>query len=274
MKRFTETTKWDDPWFIRLPPLRKLFWNYICDRCDPSGVIEIAPEVASVQIGTEVNESWIADFGSRVQKLTSGKWQIVKFMPFQYGTVSATCPGHINVIRAIQSNGLNHPITNQPSTRAHARSTLSHRVSDRDKKGKERTLTRARPQNQAEVQAYCASIGLPTSDGDAMWLHWEEKGWAKIKDWKLTNQKWKSFGYLPSQRHKASTPQSKPKQPAPLYDKLPGSRTFCRRRSRDVGIAHLHRGRIRRVCQTSKVTRAASLSDPSRALVKACRGPS
>ena len=44
------------------------------------------------------------------------------------------------------------------------------------------------------------SIGLPKSDGEAMFLHWQEKGWSKVKDWRLTIRKWKSFGYLPSQK--------------------------------------------------------------------------
>lgn len=53
-----------------------------------------------------------------------------------------------------------------------------------------------------EIEEYCTSIGLPASDGEAMFFHWQEKGWAKIKDWKLTIQKWKSFGYLPSQKQR------------------------------------------------------------------------
>ena len=52
----------------------------------------------------------------------------------------------------------------------------------------------------SEVAGYCKSIGLPESDGIAMHLHWEEKGWGKVKNWKLTIQKWKAFGYLPSQK--------------------------------------------------------------------------
>lgn len=57
---------------------------------------------------------------------------------------------------------------------------------------------------QAEAEAFCVSLGLPGSDGTAMFLHWEEKGWAKIKDWQLTIRKWQSFGYLPSQRKSGS----------------------------------------------------------------------
>jgi hypothetical protein len=55
---------------------------------------------------------------------------------------------------------------------------------------------------QKEAEEYCESLGLPGTDGKAMFLHWEEKGWSKVKDWKLTIQKWQSFGYLPSQKRK------------------------------------------------------------------------
>jgi hypothetical protein len=59
-----------------------------------------------------------------------------------------------------------------------------------------------------EAEAFCATLGLPRSDGEAMFLHWQEKGWAKIKDWRATIRKWKSFGYLPSQKKsiKSQTP--------------------------------------------------------------------
>src|SRR6266478_5175351 len=52
---------------------------------------------------------------------------------------------------------------------------------------------------EEEAQQFCESIGLPKSDGTAMVLHWQEKKWPK--DWRLTIRKWKSFGYLPSQKN-------------------------------------------------------------------------
>lgn len=60
---------------------------------------------------------------------------------------------------------------------------------------------------QKEVEDFCESLGLPRSDGEAMFLHWQEKGPAKVKDWKMTIRKWKSFGYLPSQKGRNGTHQ-------------------------------------------------------------------
>jgi antitoxin component of RelBE/YafQ-DinJ toxin-antitoxin module len=49
-----------------------------------------------------------------------------------------------------------------------------------------------------EAEKFCESLGLPCSDGSAMVLHWQEKKWPR--NWQLTIRKWKSFGYLPSQK--------------------------------------------------------------------------
>ena len=40
-KRFTETCKWDDPWFRSLPGSHKLVFLYIVDRCNNAGFWEV-----------------------------------------------------------------------------------------------------------------------------------------------------------------------------------------------------------------------------------------
>ncbi len=41
MKRFTETNKWDDPWFRGLSGVQKLMFLYIIDRCNNAGFWEV-----------------------------------------------------------------------------------------------------------------------------------------------------------------------------------------------------------------------------------------
>lgn len=85
MKRFTETGKWDDPWFGELSSTAKLLWMFLCDNCDHAGVWEVNRRLADFKIGTPI--AWAdaaAWFGDRVRVLDGGqKWLLPKFVKFQ-----------------------------------------------------------------------------------------------------------------------------------------------------------------------------------------------
>lgn len=63
---------------------------------------------------------------------------------------------------------------------------------------------RNRKGTREELRSYAVEISLPDSDGDFMFDHFEETGWKRgtqqVKDWKATLRKWKSGGWLPSQK--------------------------------------------------------------------------
>ena len=69
---------------------------------------------------------------------------------------------------------------------------------------------KAHPTSCEAVVEFCKSVGLPATDGEAMWNKWQARGYGKMKDWRATIRQWKSFGYLPSQR------QSKDNRLTPL----------------------------------------------------------
>jgi hypothetical protein len=94
---------------------------------------------------------------------------------------------------------------------------------EEDKEEEENARKRAHPISQKEVEDFCASIGLATSDGEAMWLLWQSQGYGKTKDWKAKIRQWKIQGYHPSQKQQALYP-TKPKEPAPYYPPLPPKR--------------------------------------------------
>lgn len=106
MKRFTETTKWNDPWYRKLTPQLKCFWLWLCDNCDSAGVINVDFELASFQIGELISADDMVSFADRIRQLPKGRFWIIKFIPFQYGKLSRDCKPHTPVFTALERNGL------------------------------------------------------------------------------------------------------------------------------------------------------------------------
>jgi len=52
--RYTNTDKWDDAWFVKLKPMEKLLFNFLCDKCDIAGFIELNSKTWAVSIGTNL----------------------------------------------------------------------------------------------------------------------------------------------------------------------------------------------------------------------------
>lgn len=61
-----------------------------------------------------------------------------------------------------------------------------------------------RPKDEQEVVDYCRHLGLPKSDGSAMWDRWEGNGFKNggkaMNCWKATIRSWKANGYMASQK--------------------------------------------------------------------------
>jgi hypothetical protein len=61
-----------------------------------------------------------------------------------------------------------------------------------------------------EMKSFACELGLPETDGEAMFYKWEGNGWkngaASVKDWKATLRSWKAAGYLPSQKAPTTAP--------------------------------------------------------------------
>ena len=80
-KRFTDTTKWDNPWYRKMPSAYRDLWDLILDKCDHAGIWRVDLETASFFIGDTVTESGAYEhFGDRVKFLKEDKWFIPSFM--------------------------------------------------------------------------------------------------------------------------------------------------------------------------------------------------
>lgn len=130
----------------------------------------------------------------RTAKDQLSKWGFAAFQPTNKGTIATLLDTRIYDINAETSSKPGNKQGHSSSTQnPPLPSTTKKKVKNKESlpSGKARAT-------QKEMEIFCESIGLPKSDGEAMFLHWEEKGW--VKNWKLTIRKWKSFGYLPSQK--------------------------------------------------------------------------
>lgn len=207
MKRFTETTKWDDPWFRKLTPKLKCLWLFLCDRCDSAGVIEVDYELAGVHIGTKINEQDVADLGPRIEKLECGKWWIVRFVAFQYGKLSEDCKAHGPVLSSLESYGLMDRVL-----KGYAKGMNTPKDNkEKDKcigggEGGTKLITARKHRGTVEeISDYCESLGLPRHEGQILFDKWEGNGWTNggepIRDWKATIRTWKARGFIKTSRN-------------------------------------------------------------------------
>jgi hypothetical protein len=116
VKRFTDTEKWRDPWYRRLPPRLKCLWQYLCDTCDAAGVFEPDWEQASFVIGEPVTLSDLDEFKGRLEVVVRTKMVILKFVPFQYSNLSHQCPAHKPVFSAMRRSNIGYQYPNDRVT--------------------------------------------------------------------------------------------------------------------------------------------------------------
>lgn len=102
MKRFTETLKWNDLWFLKLSIKAKLLWIYCLDNCDAVGVIDLDLSMAGFYIGSEITQENISELGERIVRINDVKFFIPKFIEFQYKKLSADCPGQMKVVKLLE----------------------------------------------------------------------------------------------------------------------------------------------------------------------------
>lgn len=111
-KRFTDTTKWQDDWFLNLDAEGKLFWFYLCDNCDHAGVWRVSKKAAELMLGFELDlDQYLQAAGDRLKKLDGDYWYLTKFCTFQYGVLNTANAAHRSALKILESRGLEAPFT-------------------------------------------------------------------------------------------------------------------------------------------------------------------
>jgi len=201
----TETDKWGDSWFRELPPDLKVFWEYLRDKCDFSGVWEI--DIPLFQFQSKVNldqAQLIRGLGDRVHIFAEGKKLWIKnFIKHQCkGKLSADCKPHRHIVERLTMHGLLPefqafcPTLWEGFMKGSGTLLDKDKDQDKDKLGKggvgEKGFTKP---TFAEVEAYC----LERKNGirPAQFLaFYESNGWKvgknPMKNWKAAVVTWEN----------------------------------------------------------------------------------
>lgn len=221
MKRFSETTKWADPWFRALPIEAKCLWLWILDNCDCAGIIEIDMGLAEFQIGaSKPLQTCLQALGGRVE-MHGSKLFVPKFIRYQYGEeLNLANTAHRGVIRRLELAKIPCPVMiiekeNKATTKllqsplqgAQDKDMDMDLVSDKKKAKKANTGNPSRE----EIIEYVKSQGLTTNDGEWLYDKWEGNGYKNngkpMTSWQATVRTWKRMQTIfPSHKN----PQQRP----------------------------------------------------------------
>lgn len=106
-KRLTDSRKWQDPFYRKLPPHLKLFWLYLLDACDHAGFWKKDLDMAGFCIGIQIHEEEVlGQFEERIRVVDAETWFVTKFISFQYGVLREDSKVHKSVIEALKREGL------------------------------------------------------------------------------------------------------------------------------------------------------------------------
>ena len=109
VKRFTETTLWNEDWFIAMPRDYQFFWIFLKDDCDHAGIWR--PNLArfnklyDFKVEYKKALKYFNVNKERINVLKNGRWFIIGFIPFQYGmTLNSNSRVHKSILSLLKNN--------------------------------------------------------------------------------------------------------------------------------------------------------------------------
>jgi len=199
-KRFTDTTKWKEDWFLDLSNSYKLFWTYICDNCDHAGIFKPNKRMFELIVGERID---VAEFLSivnedkvRVLELNNGRWYLTGFISFQYGgKLNLNNRVHKSILSLLNKNEITWVDDEKPELE----------LIDLPKEIKDIDSPQCTPESIAEAIDYFKAKGSTKNEGEKFYYFYESKGWkvgkTKMKNWKMSASGWIS-------RNKKDVPDS------------------------------------------------------------------
>ena len=192
-KRFTDTMKWNEDWYLDLSLTDKLFWIYICDNCDHAGIFKPNKRMFELLIGGEIDVqkflNTVNQDKPRICVLGNGRWFLAGFIEFQYGNkLNPNNRVHKSILNILNDNDLNLEVFDT-KVRLDAPTKNSKNI----------------PESTQEVITYFKGKGSNKREAERFYFYYESQGWRvgknPMKDWRMAASGWIS-------RNKKNEPDS------------------------------------------------------------------
>lgn len=191
MKRFTETLKWDDPWFRGLKGVEKLIFLYVIDRCNNAGFWEI--DEAGMAFQTKLSEAHINGAWQGLVRglIVVGGWVWVRrFLRHQKNeNLNPENNAHVQIISLLSEQV--ERFDNEPEFQKFLApyEPLLRGIGKGKGKGKGSAEGARNRPTREQAHSYGQEIKMPAADVDGWFDHFEANGWkvggkAAMKDWK------------------------------------------------------------------------------------------
>jgi hypothetical protein len=136
-KRFTDTEKWKDDWYLSLSNDYRIIWQWLLDNCNHAGICKPSINLLNMMCNTSITESdLISVMSHRVLKINN-IWFIPKFLKFQYGNLKSKKPAVISVVNELKKNNLlelvNELLDNDCITITESLDNSCETIKDKDK---------------------------------------------------------------------------------------------------------------------------------------------
>ena len=105
-KRFTDTEKWKDDWYLSLSNDYRIIWQWLLDNCNHAGICKPSINLLNMMCNTKISEDELIEkMNGRILKINN-IWFVPKFLKFQYGSLNSKKPAVLSVINELKINNL------------------------------------------------------------------------------------------------------------------------------------------------------------------------
>lgn len=107
-KRFYNTQRIEEDWYIELPCKLRELLRYCESKCDGAGIFSFNSKVASIYIGEKVSEIDLEKLP--ITKMDNGKYFLNGFCYFQNGKLSEKSPAHNSIFKSLKENDITESV--------------------------------------------------------------------------------------------------------------------------------------------------------------------